>query len=516
MERQRLFILLGFVFLLIALVTIPFGEAFTAEKPQFGGVLKISRSAGVRGVGFPLTTKIGESYVSWPCVETLLKLDKQGQPVPHLVESWEVDNTGKKMTLHLKKGVKFHDGTDFNAEAVKYFIDVIEPAAGKNNIKRYIDSSEILDEHTVRINLPKWDNMLVIRMAIHAKIISPKSFKTHGKKWCQQHPVGTGPFKFVKWDKDVMIKLERFDGYWGGKPYLDGIEFHIIVDPMTQMTAFLAGEHHIMADVNPKDAKNLKAKGKFKVTHVPGQYHSIHGDGGNPDSIWANVKVRQAMAHAINTPAIAEAVGHGYWSVAPRGQLAQPRGWNDNPQVKGYAYDPAKAKRLLAEAGYPNGFKTTILCLNKPQHIVDSVTAIQGQLRKVGIDAHLDLMDRGRDFKVTIGGGWKDGLHHVAMTWRHEIDLMESIYRPGSIFTKSIARPKEYAGILGKALQETDFKKMKKLVFAMQKLDVDKYAMNNWLYLVNYIAVKSPKVHGDKFFEECNINWDPGKAWLSK
>ena len=515
MKNKRTFVILVAAIFITALALLPIHETFAAA-PEYGGILKISRSSGVRGVGFPQSTKIGETYVSWPCVESLLRLNEQGLPVPHLVESWDVTKEGKQVDLHLRKGVKFHDGTDFNAEAFKFFVEVIEPAAGRSGISRYIKSVEILDSHTARLHLDKWNNKLLVRMCTHAKIVSPKSFKEKGKKWCEKNPVGTGPFKFVKWEKDVIIKFERFDEYWGGKPYLDGIEWHIIADPLTQLASFLSGEHHIMADISPKNAKELDKKGSFNIVATPGQYHSVHGDGGNADSAWSNVKVRQASAWAIDVEGLAKAVGEGYWTVCPKGQLAQPGGWSDNPEVKGYGYDPEKAKKLLAEAGYPNGFDTTIYCINQPQYIVDYITAMQNQLHEVGIRAKIELMDRGREHSMTIGGGWKNGLHHVPMTWRYEIALMESIYIPKGIFCKSIARPQEYADLLTKAVAAPEFENVKKLVYEMQKLDVDKYAMNNWLFLVKYLAAKTKNVHDDGFFQASNLNWYPHKAWLSK
>jgi len=513
MDKRKL--VFGGICMVSVIVAIVLLGVSSAAEPQYGGILKISRSAESRGLGYPPTVKHGEIYVGWPCVQTLLKLDNRGLPTPNLVESWDVDSAKNSLLLHLKKGVKFHDMTDFNAAAVQYNLTEIYK---NSDLMADVESVSVVDDYTVLLKLKSWSNVILVNMCLKSGlIISPKAYKEHGKDWCQANPVGTGPFKFVSWERDVMVKFEKFKHYWEkGKPYLDGIEYHIIADPMTQLGAFKKGEQHIAADIAPKDAHELKASGRHKLSSISGQYHAISGDGINPDSVWANLKVRQAMMYAIDRKSIAEAVGYGFWTVTPRNQLALPGGWADNPDVEGYPYDPKKARQLLIEAGYPNGFKTTILSINQPQHVVEFMTAIQGQLREIGIDGNLDLMDPGREFKVNVGGGWKDGVLWVPHTFRSELAIYTGVYVPGQDFHKSTARPAEFQEAIKDATEAVDFKTMQKLMHKVQKLAVDKYAVTDFLFVLPYIAAKYPQVHDDGFMEVSNTNWHPENAWLSK
>jgi ABC-type transport system substrate-binding protein len=401
---------------------------------------------------------------------------------------------------------------------MKYIIDVILPETKRVNQKSYsVKSVDVIDEHTAKFNMTNWNNKLLVAMCTNkGNAISPAAHKKMGMKELTKHPIGTGPFKFMKWEKDVVIRYERFDEYWQGKPYLDAIEYHIIADPLTQMASFLNGEHHIAGDLSPKDAKYIEKKGKFVISSIPGQTHCIHGDGGNADSPWSKLKVRQAMAHAVNARDIAENIGLGYWSVCINGSLAIDGSWLADAPVKGYPYDPQKAKKLLAEAGYPNGFDTTLLVKNTPQHLVDAMTAIQGQLHQVGIRAKLDLMDMGREHEVTIGGGWQNGIHHVPHSRRPEYAISESYSRIGYIFAPSVIRPEETWEMVQRALKEPDPEKCKQLMHDVYKLEIDKYASNHWLFAMPYIAAKSKKVHDDGFMKASNMWWPSWQAWLEK
>jgi peptide/nickel transport system substrate-binding protein len=509
------------IVLMVVLVSVLVFEmcAKAALAQTKGGVLKISRAAESRSLGFPPTVKNSDLFVLTPCVQCLLKIDKQGLPQAWLAESWEVNTAAKTLVLHLRKGVKFHDGTDFDAEAVKFNLtDPWKTPGAEEGIWIYTNSIDVVDKYTVRINIKRWNYAMLVDLATkYGLMISPTAYRKNGMDWATLHPVGTGPFKFVSWQRDVMIKYERFDEYWEKeKPYLDGMEFHIIVDPVTQLASFKRGAEHVMAEISSKDAKDLADSGKFRVTISPGRYHMISGDGIHPDSPWSNLKVRQAMMHAIDREAIAKAIGLGYWTVTPRNQLAYPRGFGDNPEVKGYPYNPAKAKQLLSEAGYPNGFQTSILSMNQPRYNVDYMTAIQGQLKAVGIDGKMELMDPGREFQVQVGGGWKNGLLWVQTFFRTEVTIYYDIYNPESIFHKDTIRPTDFQQRIFDGIEGTDPKTMQPALWKLQKEAVDELAISNYLFIIPALAAKYPTVHDDLLDEYGVTYWSPEDAWLGK
>ena len=202
--------------------------------------------------------------------------------------------------------------------------------------------------------------------------------------------------------------------------------------------------------------------------------------------------------------------------MTPRHQVALPGGWGDNPDVKGYPYDPQMARRLLAEAGYPNGFKTTLLSINQPQYVVDFMTAIQGQLREIGIDTSLELMDAGREFKINVGGTWNNALMWAPNSPKGELVINHNMYKATAHFHKCTARPADYQEVLEQAMAEVDAKTMRSLFLKSQALFVDKYAIANVLFAVPYLVAKYPNVHDDGLMEVHAINWHPENAWLSK
>jgi len=491
-----------------------------AIMPQYGGILKISRAQESRGLGNPSQVKTGELFIAYPCVEGLLKLDNNGTAIPNLALSYDLDTAAKTLTMKLKKGVKFHDGTDFNAEAVKFNIQTIGPESGiRGRVYEFMTSIDVIDDYTVRFNLKRWSLSIIDSLAVgDGLMISPAAYKKWGKEKVNEHPVGTGPFKFVKWDRDVMIKYAKFDDYYEqGKPYLDGIEIYVIKDPMTQNAAFLSGEHHIMLGVSAQNAKQLENNKKFRITTSPGNIYMISGDGIHPDSPWSNLKVRQAMFYAIDRQAIADAFGYGYWTVSPKSQFALPGTIFDNPNVKGYEYNPAKAKKLLAEAGYPNGFDTNLLGHNQPQFIVDYLTAIQGQLQAVGIRAKLDLMDPAREFQIQVGGGWHNGILNCYTSYRHPAIAYFAKYKRGGVFHKDTARPADFQDLVEAAMQAPDEETLTKDTLEIQKMLVDKYAITDQLFHIPTIAAKVKYVHDDYLAEDLShAYWKPEDAWLSK
>jgi ABC-type transport system substrate-binding protein len=329
------------------------------------------------------------------CLEALLRGDNKGNIVPWLAESYQVADDLKSITFTLRKGVKFHDGSDFNAEVAKWNLDNYINA----RLEPYWASVDIIDDYTVRVNFTEWMNTLPVSFGdagvMEAYMISKAAYDANGKKWVRANPVGTGPFKFESFTLDVNIKFVRNPDYWvEGKPYLDGMEYIFIADPTTQKMTMQTGDADMVFLVNAgKPAADFAAMG---LTVQVDMYdaNGLVPDTANADSPWANKKVREAAEHAIDREAIAKAFGYGYWQapyqIPTRASLAY-----DPDFTLARKYDPEKAKQLLAEAGYPDGFKTSIipmpLGLNQ-----DLLVAIQAYLAEVGIQAELDIPEIGR------------------------------------------------------------------------------------------------------------------------
>ena len=157
-------------------------------------------------------------------------------------------------------------------------------------------------------------------------MVSPAAYEKYGRDWLEKHSVGTGPFKFVSWEKDVSMKFERFDDYWQeGKPYLDAFELVVIADPMVAAASFMAGEVDVLADVSPKDARDIEVMGKYGISMSSAALSSVLTDYANPDSIFTDIRLRRAIEYAIDKQAICDTIGYGYWE--PLNQGARPGCW---------------------------------------------------------------------------------------------------------------------------------------------------------------------------------------------
>jgi len=485
---------------------------------QYGGTLRVSRPQPMMTV-LPISMARGDDLVNiCPTIETLIAYDETGAPAPWLATSWQADAEAKTYTIHLREGVKFHDGTDFNAEACKWNLELYR-ATGRAELK-LVESIDIIDDYTIRLNLSSFDNLIVTNLGIYpGMMISPTAYEKYGKDWCELHAVGTGPFKLVSADLDVGAKFERFDDYWQeGKPYLDAIELNIIGDPLVLMAAYLKGDNDIIVGLTPKDAADLAASGKQVVAMTASSAEAACGDGIHPESIYADIRVRQAMEHAVDKEAICDSIGYGYWTPLHRG-FARPGGWADNPDVVGYPYNPEKARELLTEAGYPDGFKTTLSVVNRPRETVDAATAIQGYLGDVGIDAELDLAEKGREYQVAIRGGWEDGIWMWGMGLYAPDEFMSlnRLYARGTVLFVSKYVTDEFHDLLEETLKAPTFEEKAALTRQLQYLMIDKYAMINWVWMASGLKAKYPEVHDDGIYEgSSTLHWTPEDAWLER
>jgi peptide/nickel transport system substrate-binding protein len=492
----------------------------TAQKPeqsqqvQKGGILRVVENAeGGAPIGTPWEIRGIDTKLPKPAIENLLREDPNGNYTPWLAESWQVDTANNTLTLNLAKGVKFQDGTDFNAEAVKWNL---QHAIDAKNVTGW-KSFDVIDEHTLRINVEAYQNdyLSALSGTTVAGMISPTAFNKNGLEWARSNPVGTGPFKLETFERGSKLRYTKWDGYWKtGLPHLDGIEYLFIRDSMTQQTAMLAkGDQRVdvLASTSGEQAATLKAQG-LNVLSMPVGPVSLIPDSKNADSPLSKVKVREAISYAIDRESIAKARGFGYWQAAY--QLPNPGSPSYLSDFQGHRYDPAKAKQLLAEAGYANGFRTRLIIM--PALVDrDAMTAVQANLAAVGIQVDLETPDAGGYTQLRFGGGWANGFLAQHTRALATFNITYNFYFPETTQQfPSLLRPNGFLDKLAVSLRTPapDQKSGQELT----KMLVDDMTVIP-IYYVSEMYILQPNVRDSGYNEwSAGTISTPEKAWLSK
>jgi peptide/nickel transport system substrate-binding protein len=484
-----------------------------AGTPQSGGVLRIISMVSPLKFGYPPETAgSGISRFLQPVEERLFNVDKNGKftQKQSLSTSYTVAPDGKSITFNLRKGVKFHDGTPWNAEAAKWNLDT--QMAGKLGGTALWTSIEVVDEYTVKLNIKQFQNDILTTMSSAYFMVSPTAVQKNGKEWAYTHPVGTGPFKFKAYTTDTSLEYERYDDYWDGKPYLDGVKFIIMPDGTAAGLAFKSGASDVIEARDPTMAAGLKASGQFKSYNIIQGYGTLNGDSANADSPFSKLPVRQAVEYAIDKKALVDAVGQGLYSYTNQPALPGYMGYIEN--FKGRDYDPAQAKKLLADAGYPNGFTTSLIGYNAiPQ---DFLVVIQKYLADVGIKADIQYIPQAA-YTNFEHGGWKNAL--LYFPGGANVNYTASInyfFSPQAAWVKSVARPAGWGDALNKALTAPNYDDQVKYTQEAVKYAHDN-AVTMFTHGYSYPYFYNNNVHDANFFQGGDIfEWNPAKAWLSK
>ncbi|HXH11025.1 MAG TPA: ABC transporter substrate-binding protein [Alphaproteobacteria bacterium] len=374
-----------------------------AEQPRRGGTLRIAYEADITGMDPHTSLGIQAMYVEQNLYNTLVTIDENNEFVPDLAESWEVQEDGRVYLFHLRKGVKFHDGADLTAEAVKWNFERLLNPAEKVITARYfepiIEAVDAIDQHTLRIALKYPTNTLLPALAIYRvgfMIVSPEAYKKWGSRDLAHHPAGTGPFKLAKWQQNQVIELERNPNYFKkGLPYLDRLEFLIMKDGVTRATALRAGEVDFVNEVPLEHAERLADDSAIHVyrgldaskIYIPFNVQRKPFD---------DLRVRQALAgYGISRQTISKVAFLG---------LAQPllgiippgtRGHQDILEM--YPFNPGKAKALLKEAGFDERkpLEYTIMTHGAYPPLPTVATVIKTQLESLGsVKVKVEVIDR--------------------------------------------------------------------------------------------------------------------------
>jgi len=342
--------------------------------------------------------------------DSLVTPDDRLRPQPGLAESWRV--IGDTIyEFKLRRGVRFHDGSEFDAQDVAYTLERLPKVPNGDRLTagklQPISKVEVVDRYTVRLHTARPDSGIL--RALGQLFILPKKLGadvasdqfSNGKA-----AIGTGPFKFVSWTRGDRMVLARNDAYWGEKPAFDKVEFRVIRNSASRVAALQAGDVDMIDFVPPLDVPKLGRDPKidiFKASAarvilleldtVRDQTPFVTDHNGKPldRNPFKDIRVRQAISHAINRQLIVDRVMEGLAEPATQPMPAGFGGYNDTLKVP--AYDPERAKKLLAEAGYPNGFAMTLHCTND-RYVNDTAfcQAIGQMLARVGIRVTVDTM----------------------------------------------------------------------------------------------------------------------------
>jgi ABC-type transport system substrate-binding protein len=331
-----------------------------------------------------------------------------------LATDWEIKNQMRTFEFTLRQGVKFHDGTPWNAEAAKWNLD-LRKEAGNSSIWNNMLSCQVLDDYKIRINFNGTKNHFLVDVATGTYFVSPTSWMAAGdtfeerREWATDHPVGTGPFKLKDVKFGAYVKYERFDDYWRGKPYLDGVEFTIVPDPTVSGAMMEAGDADMYCYSDLKAAIDLGNKegfyARYRDKHSP---QGIWPQAQDPESVWYDKRVREALEYAINKEAIIKAIDMGSGQVSTMYQT--PIGPEDPAYREGWGryYDPDKAKALLDEAGLSAGFECNMTNNAATPILGDMAVMVQANLADVGIKANIETISPGQYMGYLLRG-WPSG-----------------------------------------------------------------------------------------------------------
>jgi len=381
------------------------GEAAPSEAAS-GGTLVIARPTDAVGLDPKVETTSPGNWVTTNVYENLVKLDTDLTFQPALAESWEQVEPDR-WRFYLRQGVKFHDGTDFTADAVKFSIERIknpdDPGRAASNL-RPIVAVEVVDDYTVDIvtDGPYGPLLNIMSLVYATGVVSPAAVEQYGEDFTR-NPVGTGPFRFVEWKTNDQIVIERFDDYWGEKAKLDRVVYRVIPEESARMLALDTGEVQMVMEPAPSQLDSYRDNPDFVIHEAPGVrvvYFGMMTSRAPLD----DVRVRQAINYGFNRQSILDNVleGVGY---LPQAYISPPVfGFADVSEY--FAYDPERAAALLDEAGWTDsdgdGIRdkdgeplSLVHYSSRGRYLKDAevAEAFQAAMRELGIDVKLEILE---------------------------------------------------------------------------------------------------------------------------
>ena len=425
-----------------------------------------------------------DSVVYLNIFQGLTRFTSDGSVVPNLAESWEISGDGLTYTFHLHDGVTFHDGTAMDAGDVKFSLDRARAAESTNAQKglfAQIADVAVIDPLTVQVTLAQPDGSFLFNMAWgDAVIVAPETAAANAT-----NPVGTGPYRFGQWVQGDRIELVRSDSYWGEAPALASATFRFISDPSAAFAAVMAGDVDVFSGYPaPENLAQFEADPRFQVIVGSTEGETILAMN-NRQPPFDNILVRQAVAHAVDRQAIIDGAMFGYGT--PIGTHFAPHNPAYVDLTAQSAHNPDRARALLAEAGFPDGFTTTMK-LPPPSYARRGGEIIAAQLREVGIETEITNVE------------WAQWLEEVFTARNYGLTIVShtepmdiGIYgNPDYYFQYDSA---DFRQIMADLTATTDPAKRTELMQAAERRIADDY-VNAYLFQLAALTVAKAGVQG--------------------
>jgi len=505
-------------------VYIPSAEeaaAAVVEAPaaKRGGTLVYGQISDANTLEPYMATGLTALYPMSQMFERLVLIDHDGSLKPWLAESWEGSEDAQTWTFHLRKDVKFHDGTPFNAEVVKFSYDrLMDPEHSRvaAQFQEGIKEVEVVDDYTVKfhLNFPNASFIYQLLGDFRSVMISPAAVEKYGED-LSLNPVGTGPFKFVEWRRDEQIVMERNEDYWDDPPLLDRIIWKVVPDEQTMLIELEKGTIHMTFNFPTQHLEDLRANPDIDVRQ--GLFHAIYGAWFNVNMPpFDDVRLRKALTLAVDVDTIVETIGADIM-VKACGPVPTNNALVDPCEMEWLGYDPEEAKRILAELGWEPGPGGILQKDGEPLEIylmwTEVVTAkdkelgeaLQSYLSQIGADVRFEVLEWS-----TFSAARRDA--KFDMCWQQTgprppdpgLTALDLALKCGAVLNLSTYCNKDYDAIVNKAMSTTDPAERLKYYKQAQEFIRDEYV---GIYMGNpyqYMAIRK---------EVKNFTFSANRSW---
>lgn len=507
--------MLVFVLLLLAACSTNSGQSeqdATTGESSTGGTLNVVRLSDATNLDPHFITDIPSANINYQKVyEGLVKPDENFVLQPSLAKEWTIiDDTTWEFKLN--EGIKFHDGTPFNAEAVKAtFERLLDPETGSPQREKFsmIKEVKVIDPTTVQMILEyPYAPLLSILASQEGSILSPKVLAEDPDS-LRDKPVGTGPFVFENWKSGQEISLTRNEDYWGDKPNIDRVVFKVVPEDATRLAMIETGEAHINDQVPVTEIERIEASSAMGLTRTEGLAVEFLGFN-TQKAPFDDVRVRKAISHAIERESIISGVFNNAGTLANSAMSPKVFGYSEN--TKPAEYDLNEAKKLLKEAGAEN-LKISLLTSDKKERI-NMAEVIQSQLKGIGVEVKIQVVEYGTFIEMTNGGehqmfisGWGNATGDGDYN-QHNLFHSSSHGPAGNSFYYSNS---EVDKLIEAAREETDEKKRLEIYEKLAQLELDdavyvpirnyehmaahnKSVSGYWLNAANYLMINDVEI----------------------